>query len=401
MEELNQTVSARFVAFGRRKILAGVCIVDGKPHLRQFLAEAVEEFGLLTTACADADDLDERLERQSTDLVVLGLSAGGPEAARVLARLRARGFTGQVLLLGPKESPVLAALRQLGEELELSFLPDLTTPFGTEALRSRLAPLLPVDGPPRAPVDVAEAMKAGWLELWYQHKVDVHSLSSHGAEAMLRMRHPSWGVVAPSCLVADQQDPQLLALSSFVLQSALQDWHFFFGRTGPVDLSINLPAAFLTNAPAVEELCRSLPAHPAFSGLTVEVEGVEIAAQFEALREIARRVRFHNIAITVDNLGTDWPALLGLERFPFVEIKVDRNFVNGCADDRLKRTVCRSIVELAAGYGARAVADGVDTRADLLTIRELGFDLAQGSLFGPPAPSRKFARNRFAKALPQ
>lgn len=401
MEELNQTAPARFVAFGRRKILASVCIVDAKPHLRHFLSEAVEEFGLLTANCAGADDIDERLDRQPTDLVVLGLSAGGPEAARVLTRLAARAFAGQVLLLGPKDSPALAALRQLGEELDLTLLPDLTTPFGTEALRGRLAPLLPVDGPPRAPVDVAEALKAGWLELWYQHKVDVHSLASRGAEAMLRMRHPSWGVVAPSCLVADTRDPQLHALSSFVLHTALEDWHFFLGRTGPLDLSINLPAAFLTDATAVEDLCRLLPAHPAFSGLTVEVDGAEIAAHFELLREVARRVRFHNIAVTVDHLGADWPALMGLERFPFVEIKADRNFVNGCADDRLKRTVCRNIVELAAGYGARAVAEGVDSRADLLTIRELGFDLAQGNLFGPPTPARKFARARFSRALPQ
>lgn len=401
MEELNQTTSAHFVAFGRRKILACVCVVDAKQHLRQFLSDAVEEFGLLTADCAGADDIDERLERQPTDLVVLGFSAGGQEAARVLTRLAARSFAGQVLLWGPKDSSALAALRQLGEELDLALLPDLTTPFGTEALRNRLAPLLPVDGPPRAPVDVAEALKAGWLELWYQHKVDVHSLAPRGAEATLRMRHPSWGVVAPSSLLADERDPQSHALSSFVLQTAMDDWHFFLGRSGPLDLSINLPAAFLTNATGVEDLCRLLPAHPAFPGLTVEVDGADIAAHFEPLREVARRVRFHNVAVTVDNLGVDWPALMDLERFPFVEIKVDRNFVNGCADDRLKRNVCRSIAELAAGYGARAIAEGVDSRADLLTIRELGFDLAQGSLFGQPVQARKFARARFNRALPQ
>ena len=42
----------------------------------------------------------------------------------------------------------------------------------------------------------------------------------------------------------------------------------------------------------------------------------------------------------------------GLSDFPFVEIKVDRKFVAGCADDRLKQSVCRRILALADGYGA-------------------------------------------------
>jgi EAL domain-containing protein (putative c-di-GMP-specific phosphodiesterase class I) len=54
--------------------------------------------------------------------------------------------------------------------------------------------------------------------------------------------------------------------------------------------------------------------------------------------------------------------------------------------------MCRKIVGLADGYGARTVAEGVQTRADFLTVREMGFDLIQGYLFGKPMPVQKFAR---------
>src|SRR6266536_2951357 len=47
----------------------------------------------------------------------------------------------------------------------------------------------------------------------------------------------------------------------------------------------------------------------------------------------------------------EWPLLMGIRNFPFVEIKVDKKFVAGCADDRLKGTVCRRIIDLADGYG--------------------------------------------------
>ena len=90
------------------------------------------------------------------------------------------------------------------------------------------------------------------------------------------------------------------------------------------------------------------------------------------------------LAISVDRLGDDWATLTQLRDFPFVEIKVDRELVSGCADDRAKRRLCQHIVEVANRSGARTVAVGVETEADFLTARELGFDLIQGFLFAKP-----------------
>ena len=105
------------------------------------------------------------------------------------------------------------------------------------------------------------------------------------------------------------------------------------------------------------------------------------------------------VGIAIDGLGADWPALMHLRSFPFVELKVDRQFIAGCADNRLKQTVCRHIVELAQSYGTRTLAFGVETRADFLAASEIGFDLVQGYLFGKPMGLRKFARSVMARPL--
>jgi EAL domain-containing protein (putative c-di-GMP-specific phosphodiesterase class I) len=110
--------------------------------------------------------------------------------------------------------------------------------------------------------------------------------------------------------------------------------------------------------------------------------------------DAARDLRLHNIALTLDNVGAEWPSLLELRSFLFAELKVDRQYVSGCADDRLKQTVCRRIVEFARDNGARSVAEGIETRADFLAAHEMGFDLVQGHLFGKPVAVRKFARSR-------
>jgi EAL domain-containing protein (putative c-di-GMP-specific phosphodiesterase class I) len=282
-------------------------------------------------------------------------------------------------------------------------LPPLLPPFSAETLRASIAAFLPVEPPPSPAVDVAEALKAGWLELWYQQKIDARTLVPGGAEALLRMRHPTWGVVPPAYFIPDQSDPYFRKLSEFVIGRVIEDWRYLLGHQGPVDLSINLPASFLEDGAAVHDLSRWIPAHPAFGGLIVEIDSAEVIANLDRVVEAARQLRLHNIGIAIDGLGADWPALMHLSSFPFVELKVDRQFIAGCADNRLKQTVCRHIVELARSYGTPTLAAGVETRADFLVASEIGFDLVQGYLFGKPMGLKKFARSVTARpfAMPR
>jgi len=118
------------------------------------------------------------------------------------------------------------------------------------------------------------------------------------------------------------------------------------------------------------------------------------AKREQCLRQFAHG---HDAAIRLDqldNVGAEWPSLLELRSFPFVELKVDHQFVTGSADQRLKQTVCRRIVELAHDSRTRIVAQGVETRADFLAAHDMDFDLVQGYLFGKPMGIRKFARSR-------
>jgi EAL domain-containing protein (putative c-di-GMP-specific phosphodiesterase class I) len=253
---------------------------------------------------------------------------------------------------------------------------------------------LPSEPAPSPAVDVAEALKAGWLELWYQQKINVRTLVPSGAEALVRMRHPAWGVVPPAYFIRDDKDPHYRALSEFVIGRAIEDWHYLLEQQGPVDLSINLPVSFLRDRDAVRHMCLEMPEHPAFAGLILEISCAEVIANLDLVIDVARQVRLHNIAIAIDNVGAEWPSLMGLQSFPFVELKVDQQFVTGCADNRLKQTVCRRIVELAQDNGARAIAQGVETRSDFLAAHGMGFDLVQGYLFSKPLGVKKFARSR-------
>ncbi|MBB5049761.1 EAL domain-containing protein (putative c-di-GMP-specific phosphodiesterase class I)/CheY-like chemotaxis protein [Rhodopseudomonas rhenobacensis] len=390
---------AQLATFGRRKVAPRACIADSKPHLRTFLAEALEDLGFITGECAKAEDFAAALDQHLPDLVVLGSSIGGVEAGRIIEILAERGYAGHVLAISPRESVTSTAIQQMGREFGLSMLPPLQTPFSAGTLHQGVAMLLPPEPVPSPAVDVAEALKAGWLELWYQNKVDLRTLLPCGAEALVRMRHPTWGVVPPAHFIPTDDDQHFRTLSEFVINRTIADWHYLLERHGAIDLSINLPISFLANRDAVHDLCSWMPTHPAFRGLIVEVDAAEVIGNLDLLVEVAKRLRLRNIAIAIDRLGTDWPALMDLATFPFVELKVDRELINGCADDRLKQTVCRRIVELADGYGARTVATGIESRADLTTVHEIGFDVVQGYLLGRPSGLKKFARGAASQPL--
>jgi EAL domain-containing protein (putative c-di-GMP-specific phosphodiesterase class I)/CheY-like chemotaxis protein len=396
---IREVAERRPKTFGRRKVTPRACVADGKRHLRAFLSEVLEDLGFVTSECGSADELQTVLANELPDLILFGIAADGIEPGKFLETLVREAFAGKVVAVGARESIILKAVQQVGEEYGLAMLPPLTTPFAAETLRERVAMLLPEEPAPSPAVHVGEALHAGWLELWYQSKIDARSLVRCGAEALVRMRHPTWGVVPPAYFIPEPHDPHFRDLSEFVIERALQDWHYLLERQSAVDLSINLPAPYLREPQAVRDLCRRVPTHPAFGGLTIEIASEEAIHDIEFLTEAAREMRFHNIGLSIDNLGANWPELMGLDNIPFINVKADRQFITGCGNDRLKRTVCRHIVELAQGYGVRTAAEGIESRGDLMAVNELGFDQVQGYLFGKPMPLKKFARSALTRTV--
>jgi len=95
------------------------------------------------------------------------------------------------MLFGGRSSTALIRSHEFGEQAGLTMLPTLGTPFRKRDLDANLESFLPVRPAPPLPIDVDEALCNGWLELWYQSKIDTKSLVSVGAEALVRVRHPT------------------------------------------------------------------------------------------------------------------------------------------------------------------------------------------------------------------
>jgi EAL domain-containing protein (putative c-di-GMP-specific phosphodiesterase class I) len=394
----NKDTLLRSDAFGRRSPRPRVCIVDGKPRNHTFLIEALEEIGFITVECTNASEMPI-LQVRTFSFVVLGPSISDIDIDKVLQTLAAVQFEGKVLPIAVPGSILAFAIRERAHNFGIDTLPPLPALFTADMLHKSIAPLIPAETPPSAIVDVTEALDAGWLELWYQPKIDIRTLLPRGAEALIRMRHPAWGTVLPTGFLPDHEDPAFRHLSGFVIGQAMDDWYYFIEHNGPMDLSINLPVSSLLDRSVVTALCHKIPAHWAFGELVVELKCTEVLANLDLVIDIADRIRAHKIAVSIEDIGADWPALAAITTVPFIEFKVDRRFITGFGDDRLKQSVCRGIVDLANERGIRTVAEGIESPADFATARQLGFDVAQGFLFSKAMTARQFVHTTLTRPV--
>src|ERR1700730_15617370 len=139
MEDQQFQEAAEVATFGRRKVISRAFIADAKQHVRVWLGEALEELGFAVCECAKAHELNPVLDVTLLDLVVIGFSGGGVEAAGMVRMLATKFYRGKVLLIGRYKSPMVKAVQELGEGLGLAMLPLLATPYRNEHLRQTVA----------------------------------------------------------------------------------------------------------------------------------------------------------------------------------------------------------------------------------------------------------------------
>lgn len=384
------------IQFGRRPIPPRACVVENRTHVRMFLADMLDEFGFIVRE-ADTTDIRTMLRDFRPDLIVLGPLGARLEVEAVLRTLQAQAYPGAVMLFGGRSSEILINSHEFGEHAGLMMLPPLGTPFRRRDLVANLDRFLPVQPPPPLPVDVDEALCNNWLELWYQSKIDPQSLVPRGAEALIRVRHPTWGVVAPAYFIPATNDPYLHALSQFVIARALADSIQFAGAKNPVPISIPLPLLVLEDMDFIDRMMEHLPEKSRRNGFLISVDCIDLVSDHALIRRIGAQLALRNIGMAVNDIDAEGAVLAGCRDLPVVEMKVGRKFVRGCADDRIKQACCAEIAAVARASGARSVAEGVETQADFLVIRDLGFDLLQGHMFAKPMAPRKFERTMLAR----
>ena len=237
--------------------------------------------------------------------------------------------------------------------------------------------------------DLREAMAAGDLQLHYQPIVDLRTDRIAGAEALLRWTHPQRGLVPTATFVAIAEDFGLIhGLGRFALEHACADasqWPELAGE--PLFVSVNLSVRQLRDPGLPQQIAATLNRHKiACKRLHVELtESALLDSEPLALSALAELRRL-GIRIWLDDFGTGFSGLSHLRRVPVDGVKIDRSFVQDLLTDRDDLALTSAIIAMASSLGIEAVAEGVETAAQLEILRNLHCDLGQGYWLGYPMP---------------
>jgi EAL domain-containing protein (putative c-di-GMP-specific phosphodiesterase class I) len=383
-------------------------VLDDNPQVRAIVSKLLALNGFGSREFEEPALLFDAIKTIFPDLIVLDLALGQSDAIDVMRDLQTLGFKGKVLLISGRDEATLEEFRRAGDQRGMIMLPPLKKPFRAGDLKERLgtfiAPSLVStrfapgrDGPQRLPIDLNEALQKRWLQLWYQIKIDLQSMAVNGAEALVRMNHPKYGLVLPMAFLPDSGSPLYEPLTRFVIEQAVADWARFADQGQLLKLAVNVPLSVLQEPSFIHLIRDRLPKHAGFPGMIVEVTENEALIDPSAVREVAAQLKLHRVGLSIDDFGAAHSSMARLRDLPCVELKLDRSFVAGCATDRAKHTICKAAIELARGFGVVVCAEGVEAPEDLRTLMDLGCHTAQGFLFGKPMEPVSFLKMLIAR----
>ncbi len=234
--------------------------------------------------------------------------------------------------------------------------------------------------------DLRQALALAQFTVCYQPVLNLETGQVTGAEALVRWRHPSRGLVMPDEFILVAEESGLIrVLGAQVLQMACrQAVAWGFSQTGRVmhvnTTAIELSAHGFPAAVATTLLTAGLPS----SNLCLEITERQLVDEHPLVQSNLAELRRTGVALAIDDFGTEFASFSYLRRLPVDVLKIDRSFVTHVAETDRDAAVVAGIVAMARALGIRTVAEGVETAEQAGVLLGAGVDEAQGWLFGRP-----------------
>jgi diguanylate cyclase (GGDEF)-like protein/PAS domain S-box-containing protein len=237
--------------------------------------------------------------------------------------------------------------------------------------------------------DLRRACERDELFVDYQPIVSLESRTLIGFEALVRWRHPEFGLVPPKDFIpVAEETGQILTIGQTVLESACRqarEWQQTYPAAPPLFVSVNLSVKQFNQPGLVEniaELLERFQLPPRC--LKLEITESVFTDNIEAAVGLLTQLRELGVQLSIDDFGTGYSSLSYLQRFPIDTLKIDRSFVTQMMENEENLAIVRTIVALAQNLGMDVVAEGVETEDQLKLLRKLECENGQGYLFSTP-----------------
>ena len=245
--------------------------------------------------------------------------------------------------------------------------------------------------------DLERAIDRHELVVLYQPIVDITTSTPVGVEALVRWKHPRWGMVGPAEFIGIAEETGMIReLGLHVLEEACRQWQAWqveLNDEPAFTVSVNVSPRQLRDPSFVGEVWRILtraglpPSH-----LTLEITESFMVDDPESARARLRELKTLGVRISMDDFGTGYSSLASLQDLPLDILKIDKLFVDHVAEDPRRTAFAQAIIRMGKTLGLGLIAEGVETADQAERLQSLGCRFAQGFYFSRPVPADEIQR---------
>ncbi len=239
--------------------------------------------------------------------------------------------------------------------------------------------------------DLAKALSSDALEVWFQPILGAGGRKLTDLEALVRWNHPRHGSIPAPDLVAVAS---MSGLAEPLFRTILKDVCAMMQtlramNLGHIKVAMNMSPREMAQI-AVDDLILTKLRRLDLPAAMLEIEITEDTAKdIRSVKSKLAALTNEGVRIAIDDFGVGYSSMSSLRQLHVDRIKIDRSFVDGIAGSVDDRNVVQSILSLGKSLGIEVVAEGVETEADMQTLRRLGCSTMQGYYFAKPMPQHE------------
>jgi len=230
--------------------------------------------------------------------------------------------------------------------------------------------------------------------LYYQPKVNLATGNVAGVEALIRWNHPKKGLVLPSHFIPIAEKTDLiLQIGEWVLRTACKQGKAWLDAgLPPMIMAVNFSSSQFHQPHFVERI-EHLIKETEFPAEWLEIEITEdTVMDANHIIPILRALKCIGVRISLDDFGIGYSSLFNFKELPIDIIKIDQSFVKHCLTDLKDATIVKAIIAMAHELNVEVIAEGVESKEQLIFLQQNLCDRAQGYLFSEPLPATEVAQ---------
>ncbi|MFC2057522.1 putative bifunctional diguanylate cyclase/phosphodiesterase [Campylobacterota bacterium] len=243
--------------------------------------------------------------------------------------------------------------------------------------------------------DMPGALSKGEFEVYYQPIIKVVNQEVVAAEALIRWKHPQYGLIPPDVFISLMEKTGfIIKLGQYVLEEVLKQqkrWELFNFK--PIEISINVSMVEINTGGFVQHVERKLAEHQIHPEcIKFEItEGIAMSNESKAEKYFLALKKL-GVGISLDDFGTGYTSFGYLKKFPADNVKIDKSLVDYILTNEEDQRIVKAIIELAHTLGMKIVVEGIENKKMVEMIASYGCDYMQGYYFSKPLPVFEFQK---------